>query len=1139
MYRTDGRLVVSATDLVGFLLCEHLTTLSGRVAAGALTPPVQDDPELEVLRERGLEHEAAYLEQLTAQGLSIVRVSDDDGTVAEQQQVTAGALDAGADVVFQGAFWDDSDDGRGVIWRGHADFLRRVEGGYEPEDTKLARHVKASAVLQLCNYAEQLGRLQGHDPEFVHVVLGGHDRVSLRYREFASYYRLAKARFLAAVASGAPTEPYPVAHCNLCRWHDSCERQWVALDRPWLVAGIGREQARKLAKVGITTVEELATGPETVAVKGMSPAVYVRARRQAGLQLSARALPPASPPPYELLEPAESVGLSVLPEPSPGDLFFDMEGDPFVGDHGIEYLFGVGWLDEDGEFVYRSFWGHTPAEERAAFEAFVDFVQQRRAVHPDLHVYHYAAYERTALGKLMGRHATREDEVDSLFRDKVLVDLYRVVRQSVAVGVPSYSIKKLEPLYMGARDGEITDAASSIVEYERWLRTNDDKVLAAIEDYNLVDCRSTWLLRDWLEARRDEATVQFGCEVARPRPPAALPPAEDATETARLASLLVPDPDQPDPHRWLLAQLLDWHRREAKPEWWQYFRRVLESTDDDHLADSEAIGGLEFKEELEPVAKSRVFRYAFDPEQEYKLAVGKSALDPATERIRLQGGDPPARVGDIVALDGVAGTIDLRRAAASSAPHPRALIPGAPIGTKVQQESLRRMAEWVIEHGFDAAGSYQAGRDLLVGRLPSVAGVEPGAPLRGDGESLLDAAIRCARSLRRSYLPIQGPPGSGKTWTATRVIVDLVGQGKRVGITANSHAVIGQLLCQVADEAARAGVELRAMQKADEDDACGHPAVERAGNDEIEAACAAGEVDVVAGTAWLFARPGMFEKLDYLVVDEAGQLSLANVVAVAQAAHNLILVGDPQQLAQPSKGAHPEGAGVSGLDHVLGEHATIPPERGLFLDHTRRMHPAICRFISELAYEDRLESIDECANQVVTNSGVLAGAGLRWVPVEHEGNRTSSEEEALVLDTLFRAVLNRPWVDAAGQSGWLTVQDLLVVAPYNAQVALLSDLLPAGARVGTVDKFQGQEAPVVFVSLAASSADDVPRGMQFLYSRNRLNVAVSRARALSVLVASPTLLRAHCRSVEQLRLANGLCRYVELATELLPSGAAA
>ncbi|MBV9933770.1 MAG: TM0106 family RecB-like putative nuclease, partial [Actinobacteria bacterium] len=861
---------MSATDLVGFLLCEHLTTLSGRVAAGELVAPEQDDPELQVLRERGLDHEANYLAQLEAEGLSIVRVSDDDGPVPEQQQITLAALDGGADVVFQGAFWDDRDPR--IVWRGHADFLRRVEGGYEPEDTKLARHVKPSAVLQLCNYAEQLGRLQGHDPEFVHVVLGGSERVPLRYREFASYYRLAKARFLDALAAGQLTEPYPVAHCNLCRWQATCERQWLALDRPWLVAGIGREQARKLAKAGITSVKGLAEGPETITIKGMSAGVYERARRQAGLQLTARALPADAPPPYELLEPADDVGLSVLPEPSPGDLFFDMEGDPFVGEHGIEYLFGVGWLDERGEFTYRSFWGHTPAEERAAFEQFVDFVQERRAVHPDLHVYHYAAYERTALGKLMGRYATREDEVDSLFRDKVLVDLYRVVRQSVAVGVPSYSIKKLEPLYMEARHGEINDGASSIVEYEKWLRTGDDKVLAAIEDYNLVDCESTWLLRDWLEARRAEAADAFGVEIARPRPPAAMPAVEDATETARLAGLLVPDPDSPDLDRnkWLLAQLLDWHRREAKPEWWQYFRRVLDATDDDFVADSESIGGLEFMQEMEPDAKSKVYRYAFDPEQEYKLAVGKKPLDPATERIRLEGGDPPARVGEIVALDGVTGTIDLRRAATSNAPHPRALIPGAPINTKVQQEALRRMATWVIEHGLDGAGSYRAARDLLVGRAPRVDGVTEGEPLRRDGESLLDAAIRCASDLRDSYLPVQGPPGSGKTWTATRVIVDLVRQGKRVGITANSHAVIGQLLCQVADEADRAGIDLRAMQKADEEDACGHPLVQRASNDEIEAACGAGEVDVVAGTAWLFTRERMFESLDYLVVDEAG-----------------------------------------------------------------------------------------------------------------------------------------------------------------------------------------------------------------------------------------------------------------------------
>jgi superfamily I DNA and/or RNA helicase len=276
----------------------------------------------------------------------------------------------------------------------------------------------------------------------------------------------------------------------------------------------------------------------------------------------------------------------------------------------------------------------------------------------------------------------------------------------------------------------------------------------------------------------------------------------------------------------------------------------------------------------------------------------------------------------------------------------------------------------------------------------------------------------------------------------------------------------------------------------------------------------------------------MAEGLDTLVVDEAGQLSLANVVAVAPAASNLILVGDPRQLAQPSKGTHPDGAGASALDHVLDGATTMPSHVGLFLDRTWRLHPDICTFISEQVYDGRLEAEAHCSNQRVADGALLGGTGLRWLPVQHEGNRTSSVEEAEAVGEVYRALLGRDWTDHDGEQHTIGRDEILVVAPYNAQVRQLADHLPDEARVGTVDKFQGQEAPVVIVSLAASSAEDVPRGMEFLYSRNRLNVAVSRAKALCVMVGSPSLLDVRCRSVEQMRLANVLCRYVEMATTI-------
>jgi uncharacterized protein len=324
---------------------------------------------------------------------------------------------------------------------------------------------------------------------------------------------------------------------------------------------------------------------------------------------------------------------------------------------------------------------------------------------------------------------------------------------------------------------------------------------------------------------------------------------------------------------------------------------------------------------------------------------------------------------------------------------------------------------------------------------------------------------------------------------------------------------------------------------APEEGRCLHPMVVGVDdNAEVEQAIASGQADVVAGTAWLFARSALEGAVHTLVVEEAGQFSLANVVAMAGAARNLVLLGDPRQLAQPSKAAHPPGAEASALEHLLGPHATMPEERGLFLPVTRRMHPGVSRFVSEAFYEGRLESDPACARQSIAGAPPLAGHGVRWVSVEHSGNRTVSPEEVEVVKTIFADLMGREWTDRDGRRRPLEADDVLVVAPYNAQVARLDGALPAGARVGTVDKFQGQQAPVVVYSLAASSAEDAPRGMEFLYSLNRLNVAVSRAQGLAVLVGSPGLLRVHCRTVEQMRLANALCRFVEAATSYPASG---
>jgi predicted RecB family nuclease len=1125
----DGEIILSPTDLTGFLECEHLTQLELQAVRGLIERPIRDDPELDILTRRGGEHEQAHLDRLRAEGRTVCEIQSQGQSRADllaREAETLAAMRSGIDVIYQATFFD----GR---WRGHADFLTKVATpsdigawSYEVADTKLARKVKTAALLQMANYSEQLARLQGVRPERMHVVLGSGVTESFRVDDFAAYYRAVKARYEAAVI-GPPraTYPDPVDHCSVCRWQDVCKARRREDDHLSLVAGMRRDATRRLVDGGVSTVAQLAVMDPGAEVDRIGRAVLEKLRQQARLQVRQRETGVVE---YEHLQPEPSLGLARLPAPSPGDLFFDMEGDPFAGDYGLEYLFGVVEV-VDGQPKFHAWWGHNATEEKAAFEGFIDFAMERLEACPDLHVYHYAAYEPNRLKSLMGRYATREDEVDRLLRGGVLVDLYQVVRQSVRVSQESYSIKKLERLYMGERQADIADAGSSIVAYEQWLESRDPAKLESIERYNEEDCVSTWLLRDWLEARRPEAEAAFNCSLARPEARSPDPSeaqvqgeAENATIAASLAGDVPEAPEARSPEqraRWLLAQLLGWHRREMRSQWWDYFRRC-ELSDDDLIADSEAIGRLELEGEIGQVKRSTVYRYRFDPTQLHKIGIGDAPHDPRTQ----------SSAGTVVAIDNLAGTIDLKRAMTSVVGHPGSLIPPKPLPSIEQRKAIARVAQDIVDRGIDGDGPYRAIRDLLLRQRPRAHSAELGVALVRPDEAPAAGARRLVAGLDASYLPLQGPPGSGKTWTGARMIVDLVRANRRVGIAATSHKAICNLLEAVCEYAAEEGVPLRAMQRAPEDQRCSADIVTWArDNGDVDRALADGEIDVVAGTAWLFAREGLAGALDTVFIDEAGQMSLADVVAVSTSARNLVLLGDPQQLAHPSQGIHPPGSGISALEHILDGNPTIRPDSGVFLATTFRMHPDLCTYISEIAYEDRLLPDPSCALQDLGTGLPVGGTGVRLVRVEHSGNRTLSYEEVAVVCDLVGSLIGRVWTDARGASRPLRAEDILVVAPYNAQVDRLAAALPAGSRAGTVDRFQGQEAPVVIYSLATSSPDDMPRQMEFLYSLNRLNVAMSRARGLAVLVCSPAIMRVRCRKPEQMRLANAFCRLVEVA----------
>jgi predicted RecB family nuclease len=1116
----DGQVIYSASDLAAAARCEYalLRSFDARLGWG---PAVSSDDELLArTAQLGDEHEQRHLEQLRAAADdNVAIIGTPTYTVAgltAAAEATRNAVDRRAPAIYQAAMFD----GRFV---GFADFLvlSHTESGekYLLRDTKLARSVKVEALLQLAAYADTLARDGLPVADEVELVLGDGAVASFRVDELLPVYlprRAALQRLLDDhLAGGTPVswEDQEVRACFRC---PECSIQVREHDDLLLVAGMRVSQRARLIDADVTTVRQLAG--HDGGVPELSARTVNALTAQARLQIAPRV---DGKPPYQIVD---AQPLMVLPDHDKGDLFFDFEGDPLWTvdgrEWGLEYLWGV--LTTTDEF--HPIWAHDRPRERDALVEFLAMVRKRRKRYPNMHIYHYAAYEKSTLLRLAGRYGVGEDQVDDLLRSGVLVDLFPLVRKSIRVGTENYSIKSLEPLYMGAelRSGEVTTAADSITQYARYCDLRDEGhadeaaiVLKEIEDYNRYDCRSTRKLRDWLVARaiesgvpprgpqpvRDEEVIEIADDLERKL----LKFAGDGVEERTAEQTAVA----------LVSAARGFHKREDKPFWWSHFDRVNNPVDEwaDH-------SDVFIADRTEIVADWHQPPKARKPQRHVRLIGELANGGLGREMFALY--DPPAPEGLTDDPDRRAfGTVTVIECDNPEAPTeavvverqpknggvfgqlPFALTPGGPINTKPLQDSIADTAAMV------AAGlpnlPADAVTDILLRRAPRTVGGGP-LPRGGDVADDMTAALL---DLDSSYLAVHGPPGTGKTFTSAKVIARLVKEhGWRVGVVAQSHAVVENLLGCVIE----AGVDPDRVGKKKAPDAPWREV------DEKEYASFIADHDgcVIGGTAWDFANEGRVPRLalDLLVVEEAGQFSLANTIAVASSARNLMLLGDPQQLPQVSQGTHPEPVHGSALGWLVDGHNTLPEARGYFLDRTYRMHPAVCGPVSKLSYDGRLHSVES-----VTAARRLDGwaPGVHLLAIDHQGNSTESPEEADAIVAEITRLLTGDWTDEDG-TRQLTERDVLIVTPYNAQVVTLRQRLDAAGltevRAGTVDKFQGQQAPVVFVSMTASSADDVPRGISFLLNRNRLNVAVSRAKYAAVIVRS-TLLTEYLPSTPQ------------------------
>jgi predicted RecB family nuclease len=1127
MQKIREQIFYSASDLANYLECEHLTTLD-RLNLDTPMEKTEDGEDAELIQRKGLKHEHAFLETLRSYGLSIADVNQMVGERASTKDKVAAtikAMQSGVDIIYQATFVDG-------YYLGHADFLRKTslpsklgDFSYEVIDTKLSTKKQGKFIIQLMFYTKLLSIVQGVVPNKIYVVLGNKQEVPFYCADYVAYFDALLVRFEAHVANkSANTYPTPCKRCDLCHWRERCKQQRIQDDHLSQVAGILKSQISKLNMAGVQTMADLALLDDINSIPKFNPESLAKIRHQAKLQHHQKTTGEAL---IDLLpsDPKGRHGFMRLPPPDSGDIYFDMEGNPLEEPRHLEYLFGVYYLEDDA-YQFKGFWALNHSEEKKTFEDFMDFVTARLQAYPNAHIYHYAAYEETAIKRLMSFYGTREAEVDNLLREGRLVDLFKVVRESMRTSEPKYSIKNIEHFYLEKREGEVTNAGASIVYFEKWKLTQDKKYLQDIEVYNIDDVRSTQQLHVWLLKQRP-ASMPWGNAVANKQRETEEKTAKPASNSAALAEqklekyrleLLGPievaeeDKTHEYYYRELMYHLLGFHRREAKPAWWDYFAR-REKPFDELLEDAECIAGIQLDPNHPPEDVKQSIRYnCHYPQQEFKLHTGSGA-----EILEI------GRAVSKLDIDSANHHLSFNLGKRHALPDGHfTLAPSSPIDAKALTEAIQRF----VENFLSGRSAYKAIADMLQRKLPRLNTGKFSGGIMAESKPLIPQMKDAIQALDESYLIIQGPPGTGKTYSGSKVIVELIKQGYSVAITSNSHKAINNLLLGIEKEAQMQNVSFNGVKKSTGADIeladCANIGIV---DDNSEAL--SGAYQLVAGTAWLLAREEADQMFDYLFVDEAGQLSLGHLVAVATSAKNVVLMGDQMQLGQPTQGVHPGESGLSILEFLLQSHHTVPRDMGIFLGTSYRMHPSVCQFISDAVYDSRLQSAPQTSYQLIETSSsshpLIRPNGIVYAPIHHQDCVQTSIEEAKLIATLIDELLTTSYIDHSNQHHPITLDDILVITPYNAQVQTILIHCPEGSRVGTVDKFQGQEAPVVLFSMVTSSGDDLPRDIGFLFSKNRLNVAISRAKSLVIFIANPKLMTVPCSNPDEMALVNTLC----------------
>ena len=1127
-----NKFLISPGDLNNFVACKF--TIKNEIKFHNKEISKSEEKVNDKLwKKMGIEHEKKYFQILKdkyKKSISIKSDLDEKNRFDE----TLRAMEKGYELIYHAYLIDGE-------LRGEADFLIKCstpskfgDYSYEVYDTKITRNLRPRHLTQITAYSDMVGKIQKVLPDKMYLIDGSDEEHSFKTIEYIDLFNHGKKEFLKFLSNVNKEKIYPekCSYCNLCDWRDVCDKIWEDDNYVNLVAGSNKSQIEKLKKNKVKTVEQLAKTKLLATDLKINTESFDKIKSQAQLQEEKRK---TGEDKIIFLDPDFGKGFYKLPKPDDGDVFFDIEGFPRM-DRPFEYLHGL-YYKEKGKLKFKDLWAKKfeRESEKNIFIELINFFEKHFEKHPNAHIYHYAPYEKRAIRELAAAYSAefpKGDIVnDNLLRKEKYVDLFNIVKQSIRTSEKDMSLKSIEKFYNFERKADIVKADDSVIKYDNWIATKDEKNKKDIINYNEEDCISTYYLREFLVKNKPENINWF----LKPEP---IKKEDQETHKYRrkTPNKLSREEVELDLNNRLekkknksnenfvenLKNFIGFHWKSNKPEFWEVFDRA-EKTHLELEDDTECIANcVLIDDKPQTTDDGFIYSYRFN-DQNYKLKEGKAAFDAH----QIKG------IGTIYSIEekfpdkNIVKIFVSKRRKNVEMPSLLTLGNNTPPQVHQHDQALNKFLNDYIDND---GKNYKSIMDMLERNTPDIKVVKRGSNLIDEQKDLISQSSEIVQNLNNSYLSIQGPPGTGKTYSSASIIIELMKAGKKVGVTSNSHEAIKTLLIAIEQQAEKQNFKFSGMRKARSSDKYDWKFIK-----DITTGKPLNFDDYLlyAGTSWFFVDPRMNKTLDYLFIDEAGQVTLGTTIANATAAKNLVLIGDQMQLSQPMRAKHEGYAKLSSLDFVLENNDTIPPDTGIFLNITRRLNKKICNYISTSFYDSRLTSdpITE-TRSVNLKLDPIKNEGLFYVPIEHSGCSQRSDEEADLIEKTYNRIINKEF-KVGKKLGKISSKDIMVVAPYNAQANNIRERLKKkndDVRVGTIDLFQGQEAKVVLISMTTSDVESLPRHKDFFFSRNRLNVAISRAECVAIVIFNENLLLASINSIKEMKLMNSFCKLLKFKT---------